>query len=81
MHPVVACIVCARPLDSLLTSGLQAGVLVMAVVAATVVALLVRGAVRLLREDAATAVGNEDPRNETPRMTPTGASAESGGRP
>ena len=30
---MVACMVCARPLDSLLTSGLKAGVLVMAVVA------------------------------------------------
>ena len=33
MTPVVACVVCARPFDSLLTSGLHAGVALMAVVA------------------------------------------------
>jgi hypothetical protein len=53
MSAVVACVVCARPLDSLLTSGLQAGVLVLAVVALAVIGALARGAVRLLREDAA----------------------------
>ncbi len=40
MSPLVACIVCARPLDSLLTSGLHAGVAVMAAVAIVVVAAL-----------------------------------------
>lgn len=55
MTPLVACVVCARPLDALLTSGLQAGVAVMAVVALAVVALLVRGAMAVVRADAAEA--------------------------
>jgi len=54
MHAVVACVVCARPLDSLLTAGLQAGVLALALVVVAVIVALTRGAVRLLREDAAT---------------------------
>ena len=62
MNVVVACVVCARPLDSLLTSGLQAGVLVLALVAVGVLGGLARGALRLLREDAddtrATAAGS-----------------------
>ena len=49
---VVACVVCARPFDSLLTSGLQAGVLVLALVAVAVLGAIARAAVRLLREDA-----------------------------
>ena len=49
---VMACVVCARPFDSLLTSGLQAGVLVLALVAVVVLGAIARGAVRLLREDA-----------------------------
>jgi len=53
MSAVVACMVCARPLDSLLTSGLHAGVLVMAVVTVLVIGAIARGALRLLREDAA----------------------------
>lgn len=53
MSPVIACVVCARPLDSLLTSGLHAGVLVMAMVAVLVISAIARGALRLLREDAA----------------------------
>ncbi|MEP7118746.1 MAG: hypothetical protein ABI880_14250 [Acidobacteriota bacterium] len=53
MSAVVACVVCARPLDSLLTSGLQAGVLVLALVVMAVIAALGRGALRLWREDAA----------------------------
>jgi hypothetical protein len=53
MTPVVACMVCARPLDALLTNGLHAGVLVMALVALGVIAALGRGATRLLREDRA----------------------------
>lgn len=57
MSAVVACVVCARPLDSLLTSGLQAGVLVMAAVAVAVIAAISRGALRLLREDAAEVSG------------------------
>lgn len=48
---VMACVVCARPFDSLLTSGLQAGVLVLALVAVAVLGAIARGAVRLLRED------------------------------
>lgn len=52
MTGVVACVVCARPFDSLLTAGLQAGVLVLALVAVTVLGAIARGAVRLLREDA-----------------------------
>jgi hypothetical protein len=53
MTPVVACMVCAQPLDALLTDGLHAGVLVMALVALGVIAALGRGAMRLLREDRA----------------------------
>ncbi|MGE0816723.1 MAG: hypothetical protein AB7O28_16720 [Vicinamibacterales bacterium] len=49
--PLVACVVCARPLDALLTSGLQAGVAVLALVAVAVVAGLVRGAVAVVRHD------------------------------
>lgn len=52
MSTVVACMVCARPFDSLLTGGLHAGVLVMAVVAVAVLGGIARGALRLLREDA-----------------------------
>jgi hypothetical protein len=51
MSPVVACVVCARPFDSLLTNGLHAGVIVMAVVAAAVVAGIARGALTVLRDD------------------------------
>lgn len=53
MTMVIACMVCARPLDALLTSGLHAGVAVMAAVAVGVMAVLVRGVIRLLREDRA----------------------------
>ncbi len=53
MSAVIACVVCARPADSLLTSGLQAGVLVLAVVAVVVLGAMARGALRLVREDAA----------------------------
>lgn len=53
MSMVVACVVCARPLDSLLTGGLHAGVAVMALLAIAVVGALVRGAVVIVREDAA----------------------------
>ena len=52
MSAVLACVVCARPLDSLLTSGLHAGVLVMAVVAVAVIGAIARGALRVLRQDA-----------------------------
>lgn len=53
MSTFVACVVCARPLDSLLTSGLHAGVTVMALLAIGVVGALIRGAVVVVREDAA----------------------------
>ncbi len=53
MSPIVACVVCARPFDSLLTSGLHAGVAVMAVVAVVVIGALVRGALAVVRQDAA----------------------------
>ena len=53
MTPLIACVVCARPFDSLLTSGLHAGVAVLAVVAVLVVAALVRGALAVVRADAA----------------------------
>jgi hypothetical protein len=52
--------VCARPFDSLLTSGLHAGVVVMALVAVAVIAALTRGALRLVREDAASSRGPAD---------------------
>lgn len=48
---MVACVVCARPLDALLTSGLQAGVAVLALVAVAVLAGLVRGALAVVRHD------------------------------
>ena len=53
MTSVLACLVCAQPLDSLLTGGLHAGVAVMALVAAAMIAAIVRGALRLLRADRA----------------------------
>lgn len=55
MSPIVACVVCARPFDSLLTSGLHAGVAVMALVAVVVIGALVRGALAVVRHDAALA--------------------------
>lgn len=55
MTTLVACVVCAPPLDALLTSGLQAGVGVMALLAVLVVAGLVRGAVAIVRHDRASA--------------------------
>jgi hypothetical protein len=51
MTTVVACLVCAPPLDGLLTSGLHAGVLMMALVVAGVLAAIARTTLRLLRED------------------------------
>ncbi len=53
MSVVLACMVCAGPLDALLTNGLHAGVLVMAMVALGVMAAIGRGVARLLREDRA----------------------------
>ena len=53
MSPVLACLVCGQPLDALLTGGLHAGVAVMALVAAAIVAAIAGATVRLLREDAA----------------------------
>ena len=50
--PLLACVVCARPLDSLLTSGLHAGVLLLAATAAVVIGLIGRAGWRLLREEA-----------------------------
>jgi hypothetical protein len=55
MSGVLACMVCARPLDALLSNGLHAGVLVMALVALGVMTALGHGVVRLLREDRAAA--------------------------
>lgn len=52
MTPLLACLVCARPLDSLLTGGLHAGVAVMAVIAVVVIGGLVRGALAVARADA-----------------------------
>ncbi len=48
---VLACLVCGRPIDALLTGGLHAGVAVMAVVTVAVVAAVARAVVRLLHED------------------------------
>jgi hypothetical protein len=53
MPGVLACIVCARPLDALLTGGLHAGVAVLALTAIVVLAAVAAGVARLLREDAA----------------------------
>jgi hypothetical protein len=50
--PLVACAVCARPLDSLLTSGLHAGVLVLAVVAIVVIGAIGRAGWRIVRDEA-----------------------------
>lgn len=52
MTPLVACVVCARPADALLTSGLQAGVAVLALLALGMVAAIVRAAIVVAREDA-----------------------------
>lgn len=49
---LVACVVCARPLDSLLTSGLHAGVAVLALLAASMVAAIAWGVRRIVRDDA-----------------------------
>ena len=61
MSTVFACMVCARPFDSLLTSGLHAGVLTMAIVVSVVIGGLARGAVRLLRDDATEAEATAPP--------------------
>ena len=53
MTTIVACLVCAPPLDGLLTSGLHAGVLAMALVVAGMLAAIAGVALRLLREDRA----------------------------
>jgi len=68
MSPLVACVVCARPFDSLLTSGLHAGVAVMAVVAVVVIGALVRGALAVVRHDAALARDTADA--VRPEVTP-----------
>lgn len=68
MSPIVACVVCARPFDSLLTSGLHAGVAVMAVVAVVVIGALVRGALAVVRQDAALARNAADA--VRPEVTP-----------
>lgn len=52
MTPLLACVVCARPLDSLLTGGLQTGVAVLAAIALVVIGGLVRGALAVVRTDA-----------------------------
>jgi hypothetical protein len=52
MTPVLACVVCARPADALLASGLQAGVIVLALLALGMVAAIVHGAVAIARADA-----------------------------
>lgn len=49
----VACAICAAPLETLLTGGLHAGVTVLALVAAAVVALLARAGWHLLRDEEA----------------------------
>ena len=49
---LVACAICGRPLDSLLASGLQAGVLVLAAIALLVIGIIARAGWRLLREEA-----------------------------
>lgn len=56
MTPLVACLVCARPIESLLTTGLHAGVAVLATVAVVVVGAIVRAAIRLAREESAAEV-------------------------
>lgn len=68
MNPVVACVVCARPFDSLLTSGLHAGVAVMVLVALVVIGALVRGALAVVRQDAALA--GEPDADTRPEVTP-----------
>ena len=68
MSPLVACVVCARPFDSLLTSGLHAGVAVMALVAIVVIGALVRGALAIARQDAALARNSADAVH--PEVTP-----------
>lgn len=73
MTSVVACMVCAQPLDALLTNGLHAGVLVMALVALGVIAALGHGAMRLLREDRA-AEGSLPCIEPGPCIEPTSAS-------
>lgn len=68
MSPIVACVVCARPFDSLLTSGLHAGVAVMALVAVVVIGALVRGALAIVRQD--TALGREGDAAASPEVAP-----------
>ena len=64
MTPFVACLACARPIDSLLTGGLHAGVAVMAVAALVVMGGLVRGVVAVVRLDA------DDARRDAPARAP-----------
>jgi hypothetical protein len=63
--PILACVVCARPLDSLLTSGLQAGVTVLAVVALAVIGGLARGVIAVVRADARLASSEGAPAQES----------------
>lgn len=49
---LVACVVCARPIDSLLTSGLHAGVAVLAALAVSLVAAIAWGVRRIVHDDA-----------------------------
>lgn len=55
MTPLIACAICAAPLETLLTGGLHAGVTVLALVAAVVIALLAHAGWRLLRDEEAVA--------------------------
>lgn len=57
--PLVACMTCARPLDSLLTGGLQTGVAVLGAVVLLVIAALVRGVIVVLRHDARQGEGHD----------------------
>ncbi len=74
MSAVIACVVCARPLDSLLTSGLHAGVLVLAAVAVVVIVAIAHAGLRLLREDAAALAASGV-------SVDAGAAPPAGGRP
>lgn len=53
MTLTIACLVCAPPLDSLLTGGLISGVAVMALVVSGVLVAIAVGARRVWRADAA----------------------------
>lgn len=62
---VVACVVCARPADSLLASGLHAGVAVLAMLTASALVAIAWGAWHIAHDDALAETAQAMARAET----------------